>query len=72
MMNPEKVQLLAEQAGDSWDDTLVSDKEFLARFADLVATNEREECAKMCEQAGVDGYGTLAAAAMIRSTEVNR
>jgi hypothetical protein len=27
---------------------------------------EREACAKLVEQAGIDGYGTLAAAAMIR------
>lgn len=30
---------------------------------------EREACAKVCEQAGVEGYGTLAAAAMIRARE---
>jgi hypothetical protein len=28
---------------------------------------EREECARVVEQAGIDGYGTLAAAAMIRA-----
>jgi hypothetical protein len=28
---------------------------------------EREACAKVAEQAGIDGYGTLAAAAMIRA-----
>jgi len=28
--------------------------------------DEREECAKLVEQMGIDGYGTLAAAAMIR------
>jgi hypothetical protein len=38
----------------------------LERFAALVATAEREECAKVCEQAGIDGYGTLAAALLIR------
>jgi hypothetical protein len=27
---------------------------------------EREACAQVCEQAGVDGLGTLAAAAMVR------
>lgn len=27
---------------------------------------EREACAQTCEQAGIDGYGTLAAAALIR------
>ena len=28
---------------------------------------EREACAKVAEQAGIDGYGTLAAAAAIRT-----
>jgi hypothetical protein len=28
---------------------------------------EREECARVVEQAGIDGYGTLAAAAAIRA-----
>ena len=28
---------------------------------------EREACAQLVEQAGIDGYGTLAAAAMIRA-----
>jgi hypothetical protein len=27
---------------------------------------EREECAKVVEQAGLDGYGTLAAALLVR------
>jgi hypothetical protein len=39
----------------------------LERFAALVATAEREACAKVAEQAGIDGYGTLAAAAAIRA-----
>ena len=38
----------------------------LERFANLVAAAEREECAKVVEQAGIDGYGTLAAALLIR------
>ncbi len=29
--------------------------------------DEREACAQLVEQAGIDGYGTLAAAAMIRA-----
>jgi hypothetical protein len=39
----------------------------LERFAALVAAAEREACAQLVEQAGIDGYGTLAAAAMIRA-----
>lgn len=38
----------------------------LHAFADLAAAYEREECAKVVEQAGIDGYGTLAAALLIR------
>jgi hypothetical protein len=41
--------------------------EWLQKFADLVAAREREACAKVVEQAGIDGYGTLAAAAMVRA-----
>lgn len=36
-------------------------------FAIRAANEEREECAKVCEQAGIDGHGTLAAAALIRA-----
>ena len=36
------------------------------RLIALVAADEREACAQTCEQAGIDGYGTLAAAALIR------
>ena len=39
----------------------------VVRFAALVAAAEREACAKVCEQAGIEGYGTLAAAVMIRA-----
>jgi hypothetical protein len=38
----------------------------LERFANLIAALEREECAKVVEQAGIDGYGTLAAALSVR------
>lgn len=40
--------------------------ESVFKFATLVAEKEREACAQTCEQAGIDGYGTLAAAALIR------
>jgi hypothetical protein len=36
-------------------------------FADLVAAAEREACALAVEQAGIEGYGTLAPAAIIRT-----
>jgi len=40
--------------------------EYIKTLEEAVAA-EREACAKMCEQAGIEGYGTLAAAAMIRA-----
>ena len=38
----------------------------LEKLADLIVSYEREQCALVCEKAGVDGYGTLAAAEAIR------
>jgi hypothetical protein len=38
----------------------------LNRFVSLISGQEREACASTCEQAGIDGLGTLAAAALIR------
>ena len=32
----ERIQELAEQAGDDWNHTLESDKEFLEKFAELI------------------------------------
>ncbi len=32
---------MAREAGDDWDSTLSTDKEFLKRFADLVRADER-------------------------------
>ena len=65
-MNTERIRELAKQAGDDWDHTLESDKEFLEKFAELIAAEEREACALAVEQAGIEGLGTLAAAAVIR------
>lgn len=45
----ERIKEFAELAGDDWDYTLESDKQFLHKFANLVAAHEREECAKVCE-----------------------
>jgi hypothetical protein len=39
---------------------------YIERFAALVAAAEREACARVVEQAGIDGYGTLAAALLVR------
>ena len=64
-MTRDEIVLLARKA-DLW---ITSDERWAAvvRFANLVAAAEREACAKVCEQAGIDGYGTSAAAAMIRA-----
>lgn len=45
----------------------IIDFAYAEKFAALVATAERSACAAVVEQAGVDGYGTLAAAAMVRA-----
>jgi hypothetical protein len=42
-------------------------EDLLKELAQSVREEERELCAQVCEQAGIDGYGTLAAAAMIRA-----
>lgn len=47
----ERIRELAVHAGDNWDHTLESDKEFLEKFAALVAAEEREACAKVVEEA---------------------
>jgi hypothetical protein len=64
-MTRDEIVLMARKA-DLW---LTSDERWAAvvRFANLVAAAERSACAAVVEQAGVDGYGTLAAAAMIRA-----
>ena len=43
----ERIKELAEQAGDDWDHTLESDKEFLKKFAELIIG----ECAGIVEDA---------------------
>ena len=64
-MTREEIIRMAKEA-DLW---LTSDERIAAvvRFANLVAAAERSACAAVVEQAGVDGYGTLAAAVMIRA-----
>jgi hypothetical protein len=41
------------------------DEEVL-KLVNAAIAAEREECAKVVEQAGIDGYGTLAAALLVR------
>ncbi len=77
-MTKEDIIRMAREAGhairniDGEDEVMDGDNyhiqtERIERFAALVAAAEREACAKVCEQAGIDGYGTLAAAAIIRA-----
>jgi hypothetical protein len=52
-MTQDEIIRMAREAGDDWDSTLPTDKEFLKRFADIVAEGaafaEREACAKVCD-----------------------
>ena len=65
-MNTEDIIRMAREAGgDDWGIF----RDFMPeieRFATLVAAAEREACAKVVEQAGIDGYGTIAAALLVR------
>jgi len=44
-----KIDEMAREAGDDWDSTQTTDKEFLKRYAELVRAEEREACARMVE-----------------------
>lgn len=48
-MTNEQIIEMAKQAGDDWDHTLQSDKEFLQRFAELVRNAALEEAANVCD-----------------------
>lgn len=64
-MNSGDIIRLAREAG--YGDALADlHAPALERFAKLVAAAEREACAKVVEQAGIDGYGTIAAALLVR------
>lgn len=65
-MNQDDIIRMARGAGIGWLERAEGISEFLERFAKLVAEAEREACANLVEQAGVDGYGTLVAALLIR------
>ena len=49
----QRIKELAEQAGDDWDSTLQSDKEFLKKFAELIV----RECAKRSGELGQPEIG---------------
>jgi hypothetical protein len=66
-MNRDDIIRMAREAGMAGMLTdVVTNFDELERFAKLVAAEEREACAKVVEQAGIDGYGTLAAALLVR------
>ena len=46
---------------------LINCDEEVLRLVNAAITDEREACALSCEQSGINGYGTLAAAAAIRA-----
>ena len=55
----EQLQKLAEQAGLEFNDNEVArvDKIDLKRFAELVRQDEREACAKLCDDLLLTGLG---------------
>jgi hypothetical protein len=61
-MNAEDIIRLMEESGLAKGAGMIR----VSKFANMVAAFEREECAKVVEQAGMDGYGTLAAALLVR------
>lgn len=68
-MTKDDIIRMAREAGAMFDHMTWVERDLapvFERFAALVAATEREACAQTCEQAGIDGYGTLAAAALIR------
>lgn len=65
-MTRDDIIRMAREAGLKFpSETELSPQE--KKFAELVIAAEREACANVVEQAGIDGYGTLAAAAIIRA-----
>ena len=69
-MNRDDIIRMAREAGlcdeDGRDSDSIVITSYLEHFAKLVAAAEREACAKVVEQAGLDGYGTLSAALLVR------
>lgn len=80
-MNKQVIQMLMLECGlipishHRWDkdhfvhvdDFIDGDSASLMQFADELLKREREANARLCEDMGIEGYGTLAIAAAIRS-----
>jgi hypothetical protein len=68
-MNRGDIIRIARESGFAIQGDMYGEDDAIAkieRFAALVAAAEREACAVVVEQAGMDGYGTLAAALLVR------
>ena len=61
-MNAEDIIRLMEESGLAKGAGMIR----VSKFANMVAAFEREACAVVVEQAGMEGYGTLAAALLVR------
>jgi hypothetical protein len=67
-MNRDKVLAMAKEAGlTSIDKKSAYLQDCLDRLVHTVIESEREACAQLTEQMGIDGYGTLAIAVAIRA-----
>ena len=66
-MTRDDVVRIAREAGDDVEHTLPSDLDFLERFAALVATAEREACAKVCDAMSGSDFLPHQCAAAIRT-----
>jgi hypothetical protein len=65
-MNREDIIRMAREAGFTSSEIAWHDEMF-ERFAALVASAEREECAKMCDYLWEDDYSAYACAEAIRA-----
>jgi hypothetical protein len=63
-MSPQMVREWARQTIPELAFAATDDE--LNKLVGLIGASVREQCAWECEMAGVNGYGTLAAAALIR------
>ena len=70
-MDRDDIIRMAREAGFESHDAIINYPKELQRFAAIVAAAEREACALEVEKAGMEGYGTLAAAAAIRARSQN-
>ena len=67
----EHIKKLAKQAGMEWDTHIwcwLANPPHLEKFADLVRQDEREACAKLCDEIDTpDGWSTSSLSARIRA-----